>query len=43
MTAHALHSDRARCLAAGMNDHVTKPVDSDVLGETLLRLLGRTV
>ncbi|MBU2547046.1 MAG: response regulator [Proteobacteria bacterium] len=29
MTAHAMASDRDRSLAAGMNDHVTKPIDPD--------------
>jgi two-component system, sensor histidine kinase and response regulator len=37
MTAHALVEDRQRCLDAGMNDHVTKPIDPDALLATLLR------
>ncbi len=37
MTAHASASDRDRCLDAGMNDHVVKPIDSDAL----FKMLGK--
>jgi two-component system sensor histidine kinase/response regulator len=37
MTAHALVEERQRCLDAGMNDHVSKPIDPNALFETLLR------
>ena len=37
MTAHALPSDRALSRSAGMNDHVTKPIDPDLLFCTLLK------
>ncbi len=40
MTANALASDRERCLAAGMNDHIPKPIDVAVLRATLSRWLG---
>ena len=49
MTAHALASDRALSRMAGMNDHVSKPIDPDLLFCTLLkwidpaRLAGREV
>ena len=37
MTAHALVEERQRCLEAGMNDHVVKPIDPDALFATLAR------
>jgi two-component system, sensor histidine kinase and response regulator len=37
MTANAMARDRERCLAAGMNDFVTKPIDPDNLCLVLLR------
>jgi two-component system sensor histidine kinase/response regulator len=37
MTAHATLEERQRCLAAGMNDHVAKPVDPAALFETVGR------
>jgi two-component system, sensor histidine kinase and response regulator len=37
MTAHATLEERQRCLAAGMNDHIAKPIDPGLLFETLAR------
>jgi two-component system, sensor histidine kinase and response regulator len=37
MTAHALVEERKRCLEAGMNDHVSKPIDPDALFAALRR------
>ena len=37
MTAHALVEERQRCLEAGMNDHITKPIDPDAMFATLKR------
>ncbi len=31
VTAHALNEDREKSLAAGMNEHMTKPIDTDVI------------
>ncbi len=39
MTANAFDDDRQACLAAGMNDHVAKPIDAQRLYATLLRWL----
>jgi two-component system sensor histidine kinase/response regulator len=39
MTAHAMEQERQLCLDAGMNDHLTKPVDP----KSLTRTLGRWI
>ncbi|NLV40410.1 MAG: PAS domain S-box protein [Candidatus Hydrogenedentes bacterium] len=40
MTAHALKGDRDRCLGAGMDDYVTKPIDPALLLEVLEKWLS---
>jgi len=42
MTAHATIEERQKCLAAGMNDHVSKPIDPSSLFNTLERYVAPT-
>ncbi len=39
MTAHAMKGDKEKCLAVGMNDYITKPVDEN----QLLTVLGKWI
>jgi two-component system sensor histidine kinase/response regulator len=37
MTANAMQADRQRCLDAGMNDHIAKPIEPEDLWKMLLK------
>jgi PAS domain S-box-containing protein len=43
MTANAASSDEQACLAAGMDDHLGKPIDLEKMVATLLRHAGRPI
>ena len=43
MTANAMSGDREDCLAAGMNDYITKPIQIDVLYAAIARWTRRNV
>lgn len=39
MTAHAMTGDREKCLEAGMDEYITKPIKKEMLAELLSRVL----
>ncbi len=39
MTANAMAGDKEMCLRAGMNDHIAKPIEVNILYQTLLHYL----
>jgi len=41
MTAHVMQGDRERCLKAGMNDYISKPVTPEALAEIMEKWLPR--
>ncbi len=42
MTAHGLSEDREKCLKAGMNDYISKPVDPHKLYQTIRKWVFRS-
>ncbi|MBD3424581.1 MAG: PAS domain S-box protein, partial [Candidatus Latescibacteria bacterium] len=42
MTANALKGDKEKCLEAGMDDYISKPVTADMVSRVLIRWLGNT-
>jgi len=43
MTAHALKGDEERCIAAGMDGYVSKPIRTNELFATIERVLGKNI
>ncbi len=43
MTAHTMAGDKEECLSVGMDDHIAKPIDPDVLARTVRKWLKEGV
>ena len=43
MTAHAMEGDREKCLSAGMDDYITKPVKIDEVEAALARWMSKAL
>jgi CheY-like chemotaxis protein len=41
LTANAMQGDREQCCAAGMDDHISKPMKMDEIAETIRRHFPR--
>jgi CheY-like chemotaxis protein/HPt (histidine-containing phosphotransfer) domain-containing protein len=41
LTAHVLPGDRERCLAAGMNEYLTKPIEGEALLAAIARMMSK--